>query len=271
MASLAVPQKKPSVFLAILVKDKEYCLDLYLECIEKLEYPKNKITIYIRANDCKDNSIEKLQQWSKKNKDEYADVIEDYSDVDSGLKKYGEHEWNAHRFSVLARIRQDSIEKCMELCCDYYFVVDVDNFIKPHTLRRLIDDNLPVVGPLLRIPKGHPTPEEAGEAGQGPLYSNYHHPCTPNGYYQNSQAYYEILEQRTKGLICVDVIHTTYLIKKSILPFVSYIDGTKDYEYVIFSRTLRNKEIQQYIDNHEVFGYITFNKNFVEPIRPLVN
>ena len=34
--------------------------------------------------------------------------------------------------------------------CDFYFVADIDNFIRPGTLRELVALNLPIVAPFLR-------------------------------------------------------------------------------------------------------------------------
>jgi hypothetical protein len=53
--------------------------------------------------------------------------------------------WNATRFKVLARLRQESVNRALQNGCDYYFVVDTDNFIKPNTLKDLIAPGLPIV------------------------------------------------------------------------------------------------------------------------------
>ena len=36
------------------------------------------------------------------------------------------------------------------------------------------------------------------------------------------------------------------------------VDGTYRHEYVVFSDTLRKRDIPQYLDNREVYGHITF-------------
>ena len=57
------------------------------------------------------------------------------------------------------------------------------------------------------------------------------------------------------------MVHCSYLIRKDVLSKVSYQDGTEDYEYVIFSRELRRLGIPQYLDNTQVYGYLSTREN----------
>lgn len=147
---------------------------------------------------------------------------------------------------VLARIRQELVEWARTKGT-HYFVVDCDNFIVPETLDMLLNTRLPVIGPLLR----------SGDQSVA-FYSNYHYVTDENGYYKNLPLYIEVLTQNVKGLIEVEVIHCTYLIRNEVLDSIIYNDGSGRYEYVIFSDTLRKKGIPQYIDNRRCYGKITF-------------
>jgi len=51
------------------------------------------------------------------------------------------------------------------------------------------------------------------------------------------------------------------LIRKDILPKIKYLDGTDDYEYVIFSRNLRASGVPQYLDNQQIYGYLSTREN----------
>ena len=70
--------------------------------------------------------------------------------------------------------------------------------------------------------------------------------------------YFDILYDNIKGLIEVEVIHCTYLIRNEVLDLISYNDGSDRYEYVIFSDVLRKSGIPQYIDNRRKYGKVTF-------------
>jgi glycosyltransferase involved in cell wall biosynthesis len=231
------------ITVAILAKDKAATLPLYLSCLAAQTFPKDRIRLYIRANDSSDDTNRILQEWVSANGHLYREVYSNYGDLDSTLRSYANHEWNAHRFSVLGAIRQESVDWARDRGT-HYFVADLDNFIRPDTLQRLHDVNLPVVGPLLRTTKS--------------AYSNYHLQATDNGYYQECPEYYAVLERRVRGLINVDVIHCTYFVQHGVLGDVRYLDDSGRHEYVIFSDTLRRKKIPQYIDNREVYGLIAF-------------
>lgn len=239
----------PKIMLAILAKQKEATLPLYLRCIEALDYPKSAIALYIRTNNNTDRTGAILLDWVERVGSQYASVEFDGSDVAAPVQQYGVHEWNATRFKVLGHIRRVSLQKAIDAACDFYFVVDVDNFIRPSTLRDLVTLNLPIVGPLLR----HEAPENP--------YSNYHHAIDANGYFANSEEYYWLLNQRIRGVAEVQVIHCTYLIRRDCLPALRYDDGSQRHEYVIFSASARAAHIPQYLDTRQVYGFLTLDEN----------
>lgn len=234
------------VTIAILAKEKAHVLPLFLNLIENQTYPSSQIKLYIRTNNNRDQTAVLLEQWKEKVKDKYSEIFFDASDVEEPVQDYSPHEWNSLRFDVLARLRQESVEWA-KAKGTHYFVVDCDNFIAPDTLEILLNTGLPVIGPLL----GN---------GDDPFsyYSNYHFVTDEDGYFKDSPLYYEILYQTIKGLIEVEVIHCTYLVRHEVLDRVTYLDGSGRHEYVIFSDTLRKSGIPQYIDNRRIYGKLTF-------------
>ena len=140
-----------------------------------------------------------------------------------------------------------SLAKTGEHACDFYFVCDVDNFIRPSTLRELVALKLPIVAPLLRVtdPNGY--------------YSNFFAEIDPNGFYGHCEQYQWILQGRVRGVFEVPLVHCTYLIRGDVIPKLRYLDGSDRYEFVVFSDGARKAGIQQYIDNRQVYGYITFD------------
>lgn len=239
------PSTYEDVCVAILLKDKAYCLNLYLECLYKQTFPKKHIHLYVRTNDNKDNSAEIMKEWLDKHGEEYASVWYDDSDIDSTIKKYGEHEWNSHRFSILAAIRQQSCDYAKEKGL-HYFVADCDNFLMPDTLKLLYQVRaLGLVGPHLD------TTVRA---------TNVHHCADPNGYYKECAEYDAVRFKKIRGLIECDVVHCTYFIPKWVLPFVCYDDGSGRYEYVIIADKLRKSGIRQYYDSRVNNGFLIQNE-----------
>jgi len=256
----------PRVLVAILAKQKEEFLPLYLECIEALDYPKASIVLYIRTNNNTDGTERLLREWVGRVRHLYADVEYNAEDVDIRVENFGAHEWNDTRFRVLGRIRNESIRSALKHDCKFYFVADVDNFITSCTLRELVAINLPIAAPLLR--SINPTN----------LYSNYHADIDGNGYYKDSDQYMWILNRHVRGVLEVPVIHCTYLVRYDVIRYLSYEDSTPRHEYVIFSDTARRNSIPQYVDNRQIYGYITFAQghefhfsNDIDRVRELLS
>lgn len=245
---LASRDQHPRVLLAILAKQKEEMLPLYLECIEALDYPKSSIVLYIRTNNNTDNTLTILRDWVARVGHLYAGVEFDDRDVEQQVQTFAPHEWNQTRFRVLAHIRNESLQQTVRHDCSFYFVSDVDNFIAPNTLRELVALNLPIVSPFLR--------SLAAEK----YYSNYHAEVDANGYYTDCDQYYWMLNRWVRGVLEVPVVHCTYLVRADVIPELSYEDGSGRYEYVIFSDRARKSGISQYLDNRQIYGYIAFDK-----------
>ena len=63
-------EDSPKVLIAILAKNKEYCMKEYLSCLSSQNYPKKSIVIYIRANNCTDQTVPLLKEWVKAHREE---------------------------------------------------------------------------------------------------------------------------------------------------------------------------------------------------------
>jgi hypothetical protein len=239
----------PRVLLAILAKQKEAVLPLYLRCIEALDYPKSRISLWVRTNNNTDGTERILNDWLDRVGASYERVHFDASSVSSGVERFGVHEWNAERFRVLAALRQQSLEATRQWGCDYYFVADADNFLRPGALRELVGLGLPLVAPLLH----HEQP--------GHRYSNFHFKADANGYYLECPEYDLVLSGRIRGLIEVDVVHCTYLVRQDVVDRLSYVDSSGRHEYVVFAESARRNGIAQFLDNRQVYGYLSLSES----------
>jgi len=258
--------ESPRVLVAILAKQKEKSLPLFLECIEALDYPKSSIVLYIRTNNNTDGTERLLREWVDRVGHLYCNIEFNAEDVSTRVEHFGVHEWNSTRLRVLGQIRNISLARTLAYLCDFYFVADADNFIRPCTLRELVALNLPVVAPLLRtIEPSHP-------------YSNYHAEIDANGYFEYCDQYYWILNRWVRGVIEMPVVHCTYLVRTDVIKYLTYQDGTDRYEYVIFADSARKGSVILYLDNRQVYGYITFaeghemhfTKNDIERAKELL-
>ena len=258
---------QPNVFLALLVKQKEAVLPLFLESLNDWDYPKENIFIYIRTNNNTDNTKQLLEEWIEEYGDKYKGLIYNGEDVPEKVEKYDVHFWNGERFRVLGKIRQESMNQALLTDCEYYFVVDTDNFLFPETLKELVKLDLPIVAPFLRYAvafgENSDTPVEAAkrEGHMSRYYSNYHDKVDDFGSIIPEDLYYKILNQEVRGLIECMCVHCTYLIKREYLSELNYLEQSDRWEYMVFSNSARDKGITQYIDNRTIYGVLTLSEN----------
>ncbi len=240
-----------SVLVAILARNKAHVLPRYLQCLSKQEYPKKLMSIYIKTDNNSDATREILEQWAQENKEHYKEIIFDDEAPAAQITERDPHAWTPFRFKTLAEIRNKSMQKALERGSDYYLVVDCDNFIAPCTISDLVAKDKPIIAPLLR---NIPEPND--------LYSNFFYSCEPNGYYKDHPNHIPILKRALVGTFKVDLVHCTYLINSKYINQLNYIDGTDDYEFIIFARIARKNGVDQYITNEKEYGVqVHFNNN----------
>jgi glycosyltransferase involved in cell wall biosynthesis len=236
----------PRVLLSILATQEDKVLPLYLECIEALDYPKSSIVLYIRTNNNADRVEYMLREWVERVRTQYARVEFEVSDTKQPVKVNGASEQSPARLRELGHIRNVSLRKTMQHDCNFYFVCDTNNLIRACTLRELVSLNLPIAAPMLRA------------AGKSISYSNFHAEITSDGYYEDCDQFFWVVERRIRGIFEVPVVYGTYLIRSDVIGELNYLDSTDRDEYVVFSCAARKAGIPQYFDNRQVYGYITF-------------
>ena len=234
----------PLVMVAILAQQKEPVLPLYLDCIEALDYPKSSIVLHVHTDHNTDRTEQILRQWVGRVGHLYHSVEFDASDV--GDRDEQNHE---HQSDNIGSIRNRSMHRACELGCDFYFVADADNFIRPATLRELVALDLPIVAPLLRSI----FPER--------FFSNYHAEIDADGYYRQCDQYFWILNRYVRGVVEVPVVHCTYLVRADEIQRLTYEDGSGRHPYVVFSDSARKQGVPQYLDNRQVYGYLAFSED----------
>ncbi len=233
----------PRVLVSIVAGEKEAMLPLCLACIEALDYPKSAIVLCIRACDRTDGTERLLREWVGRVGDRYAGVDLEEA-VETSGEPFGAHEGNATGSSAPGHLRNISLRRALEHECDFCFVVDVDSFVRPCALRELVALDLPIVAPFLRsIDPSDP-------------YSNYHAEIDANGYYQACDQYSWVLNRLVRGVLEMPVVKSPYLVRADVLNDLAYEDGTARHEYVIFSASARERDIPQYLDNRQVYGYV---------------
>ncbi|MFZ1427703.1 MAG: glycosyltransferase [Geminicoccaceae bacterium] len=229
----------PRVLVRIVASQREAFLPLFLECIEALDYPKSAMVLSVRVYNSTDATERLLRDWLARIGDLYAAV-----EIESDEENIRDSEWYPSRSRIFGHMRDVSLHRPADHKCDFLFVVDVDNFIRPSTLRELVALDLPIAAPFLR----------SIQMNDG--YSNYHADVEINGYFKECDQYAWILNRRIRGVLSVPVVKCTYLVRSDVLGELTYEDSTARHEYVIMSERARERGVPQYLDNRQVYGYI---------------
>lgn len=248
------------VLVAILARNKAHVLDKFLQCIYNLDYDKKLITLYVNTNNNSDKTKEVLTSWLEAHQAEYGQVLFENQD-NPKVDPSSPHDWTINRLKVLSQIRNESLKKTKECGCDYYFVVDCDNFIRPYTLKELIAKDKPIIAPMLRsIPE------------QKDVYSNYFYAINEKGYCKYHENYFKILTYEWKGTFKVPVVHCTYLVNAKYIDKLTYVDGSNEYDFAIFSKSARDHNVDQFICNERDFGVLLhfFNSPTLEEEQEIV-
>ena len=233
-----------TVLLSILARNKAHVLPHYLSCIDAQQYDKKLITVYINTNNNDDDTQRILEKWAESKKPEYKDIIFENHFVKE-IFPQGAHEWTPAQFKILGEIRNKSLKKAKECLCDYYFVVDCDNFITPCTLKELVAKDKPIIAPMLRS-----VPDNRD------MYSSFFPDIDKNGYFKMGPDFEKMVLREKVGTFQVPVVHCTYLVNSNYIDKLAYVDGSDDYEFIIFSKAARKNNIPQFVCNEKDFGVL---------------
>ncbi|XP_018319536.1 procollagen-lysine,2-oxoglutarate 5-dioxygenase 3 isoform X2 [Agrilus planipennis] len=225
-----VPDNKlPTVLVAVFVEIPTPFLEEQLMKIYKLDYPKNRIHLFLH------NKLKYHADTVKGFVEKYGG---DYLSIKEIKAEDGTSEWNARDLSLELTLRKK---------CDYYFSIDslavLDN---PKTLRLLQEQNRTVVAPLL--------------ARYGKSWSNFWGALTTDGFYARSHDYLDIVYNTKRGLWNVPYISNCYLINSTLLnrydkQKLSYVRDNLDAD-MAFCANLRDLGIFMYVSNRFDFGHL---------------
>lgn len=250
----AVDQPQKTVLIAILARNKAHVLPEFLNRIEKLDYDKKLITLYINTNNNVDDTAIILQDWAQKNEHKYSKIELEQHEVAEDLT-IAPHDWNVKRTSVLSHIRNKSLKKTKEYGSDYYFVVDCDNFISSTTLKDMVLENKPIIAPMLSsLPLGY-------------RYSNFFYETTPSGFFSDHPLFDAIGTRSIIGTFKVPLVHCTYLIDAQYIDKLSYSLDISEYEFIAFAQSANKNNIDQYICNKKEYGFVLHYDAFKMPLE----
>ncbi|ESO96194.1 hypothetical protein LOTGIDRAFT_231876 [Lottia gigantea] len=242
----------PTVLIAFLVRNKAHTLPWFLGHIEKLDYPKNRITLWIRSDHNKDNSSEILEEWLAGVQHQYhnVDVI-----INSKRKGYSDerstNDWTKKRFKHVIKLRQQALEMARQKWADYFMMLDSDVIIENNrTLHLLMQQEKTIIAPMMN----------ASIIG---YYSNFWGGMDKKGYYVRTKEYIQMVDLKIRGCYKVPMVHSIFLVdlRRSATDFLAYSPSPPKYkgpydDIIIFAHSVKAAGISMFVLNTQYFGKV---------------
>lgn len=226
----------PLVVLAIYIQQPTPFVTVFFERLLKLQYPKNRIKLFI---DSRETHHER----------HVSSFLRDHGSLYHEVKFIGPEEKMDG-----AESRNLGFDFCRkDADCDYFFSVDVEVVLKnENTLKILIEQNLPIVAPMI--------------TRAGRLWSNFWGGLSADGYYARSEDYVDIVQGRRVGVWNVPYLSSVYLVKASVLrseltDFELFTSHTLDPD-MAFCHNVRAKGVFMFVSNMHTFGRILSTENY---------
>ncbi|CAH0547323.1 unnamed protein product [Brassicogethes aeneus] len=244
--------KKPTIVFSILVRNKAHTLPYFLTAIENLNYPKHRISLWIRSDHNVDNGIEILKIWIEVNKLNYHSIHTHFEEENYIFpEESGLGHWSIDRFKHVISLKENALSFARKNWADYFLTIDSDVFItNPETINYLIDKNFTVASPMLR---------------SDGLYSNFWYGMTEDYYYQRTEKYKPVLYRKEQGCFNVPMVHSCVLVnlRKKESDLLTYDPSNLDNfngpidDIITFAISANKSNISLNICNEQNFGFIT--------------
>uniref|UniRef100_A0A673N2X2 Si:ch211-13f8.2 n=1 Tax=Sinocyclocheilus rhinocerous TaxID=307959 RepID=A0A673N2X2_9TELE len=218
---------KPKVVIAVLARNSEHSLPYFLGCIERLDYPKDRISICSHS----------IYFYNY-----YVDEL-------------GPKHWRESRFSHVMKLRQAALTSARAQWADYILVsflfADSDNLLtNTQVLNQLIAENRTLVAPMLE---------------SRTLYSNFW--CGMTSQVQDSSCYNEIficIRMQETGEVNNQVswsfLRHSASAALAFYPVHHYYLWALD-DIMAFAFSARQAGLQMFICNKEHYGYLPLPLN----------
>ncbi|CAG5120986.1 unnamed protein product, partial [Candidula unifasciata] len=246
------PRLLPSVVIATLVRNKAHTLPWFLGLIEKLDYPKDRIALWIASDHNSDNTTAMLKEWLSVMSEQYHHVEVNFDEETQEYEgEFSPCDWTESRFSNIIQLREQALDYAREIWADYIFIVDADVTLENNrTLQILMGQKKLVIGPMLNSTlEGY--------------YSNFWGGMSEKGYYLRSDNYIAIVDREMVGVFPVPMVHTAVLIDLNhyLSPHLSYSSPPQGYtgprdDIIMFAHSVKALGETMYVINTEYFGKV---------------
>ncbi|XP_053229568.1 inactive glycosyltransferase 25 family member 3 [Podarcis raffonei] len=240
----------PTVVFAILARNSQHSLPHYLGALERMDYPKERISIWCATDHNVDNTTEILHEWLTAVEGHYWHI--EWRSVDepsSYPDEHGPKHWSDARFEHVMRLKQEALSFARSERADYILFTDTDSILtNDQTLKFLIAQNKSVAAPML---------------DSQTYYSNFWCGITPQGYYRRTPDYFPTKNRQRVGCFAVSMVYAAFLIdlRKDDTADLAFHPPHPSYTWpfddiIVFAYSCQTAGAQMYLCNQQRFGYV---------------
>lgn len=115
--------KEPTIFVAIFARNKAVTLPYFLWLLQEQDYPKNRMSLWIKADHNYDETVEILETWLSVVENLYhsVDVTIDRNET-SFPDETGPAHWSAERFKHMINLREEALNVARNKWANFIFV-----------------------------------------------------------------------------------------------------------------------------------------------------
>ena len=113
----------PTIYVFIPVCNKAHWLPFTLACLEKINYPKKRITVQFYSDNNLDHSNSLISQWQQKNQKFYHHIGTNMNFTKPAKRMTWE---NPERHRHVLSVRQYGLERARQSWADFFILLDAD-------------------------------------------------------------------------------------------------------------------------------------------------
>ncbi|CAL1680358.1 unnamed protein product [Lasius platythorax] len=269
-ASCDTISKEPTVLIAILVRNKAHTLPYFLSLLERQDYPKKRICLWIRSDNNVDRSIEILNKWISLEGEKYHSLNVQLNATSTRFEDERTFaDWSPRRFAHVIDLREQALNYAREIWADFIWMLDADVFLtNSSTLHDLVLKEQTVVAPLLR---------------SDGMYSNFWAGMTAEYYYVRTDLYEPILFREKTGCHNVPMVHSAVLVDLRRFDsdrltykaekLIAY-NGPED-DIITFAVGANKSDVPLFVCNDEIYGFVMVplenEETITEDMQRLIN
>lgn len=144
-------KESPAVLISILIRNKAHVLPYFFSFLENLNYPKNRVGLFIRSDHNIDNSIQIIDAWLNSTQNAYHTVNKKYK-LDNAKRRSekSESDWPYERLTHVINMKEEALNFARKNWYDYILFLDADVLLSNgNVLQNLIALDKPVVAPMI--------------------------------------------------------------------------------------------------------------------------